>query len=78
MKDSWFFGNSGLNRLKEINESFKEKAINQINFKNNCNFNYYSPWMSNYDESDSLEAIYELKEKILTSNHALQLSLIHI
>ena len=71
MKDSWFFGNSGLKRLKEINDSFKHKALYQINSTNKCSFNNYSPWMSNYSNHLRLKNIYELNEKIVTSNEAL-------
>ncbi|MAV91982.1 MAG: hypothetical protein CL676_11235 [Bdellovibrionaceae bacterium] len=71
MKDSWFFGNSGLKRLKEINDSFKHKALYQINSTNKCSFKNYSPWMSNYSNHLRLKNIYELNEKIVTSNEAL-------
>ena len=60
MHESWFFGKSGLHKLKEINDAFKLKTIDYVNSSIGSQFSSYSPWMS------YLQKIQDLKEEFLS------------
>ena len=60
MHESWFFGKSGLHRLKEINDAFKSKTIDYVNSSIGSQFSSYSPWMSH------IKKIQDLKEEFLS------------
>lgn len=45
----WFFGKSGLTKLKELISAFKAKTVILANSVLGADYKYYSPWMSNLE-----------------------------
>lgn len=58
MADSWFFDNSGLNRVNEVFSSLKDKTIDAVNQKYHGSYESYSPWMGDLDNVETLSSIY--------------------
>ena len=71
MNESWFFGNSGLDKIKGINNSFKSKTVKYINSKCNGDSTIYSPWMSNIENAHFLNDNIRPDEFIVKSNNSL-------
>ncbi|MBK25419.1 MAG: hypothetical protein CME70_15600 [Halobacteriovorax sp.] len=62
--DKWFFDNSGLEKICEINDAFRNKAIEFANNKLSKNYKTYSPWMSNVDNLKELENYFATEELV--------------
>lgn len=65
--DSWFFENSGFAKVKELNDSYKSKAISFANAQLSKNYTDYSPWMSNIENLETLEVLFNERDFILTN-----------
>lgn len=71
--DSWFFGKSGFEKIKELNDSLRRKTLDCVNAKLEKNFVHYSPWMSHSDQTEKLASLYPKKNLILSGGSDLKL-----
>ena len=72
MNESWFFGKSGLHRLKEINDAFKSKSIDYVNVSMGSQLSSYSPWMSYIQKIQDLKEEFLSEERIVQSSKSLE------
>ena len=61
----WFFGQAGVNKLKELGNAFKAKTLQLVNSVLNTDYKGYSPWMSNLAHLHDLSSLFEIDDCIL-------------
>lgn len=71
--ESWFFGESGFNKIKELNDSLRKKTLEYSSSRIQSNFSHYSPWMSHIEKLKELSPLFTRKDLILFHGEDLKL-----